>query len=430
MSIDRSKYKATLINNLEKVSNTNVDKSRPNYLKIEPGFNKFRIFPVHPESRGKSFAEKIETYFLDVEQDEYLNDEKTGKRIIKRKRVFNATVHSDTLTKDPVEEYKKFAEKIIIENSLNEEEKIKKLENLLKYPNGLNSQRTCYVYASKIEDGKMGDVGLLELKASMMYRINELSAMENSENNPIGLDPFTDPDSGLPVLITYNKGNKDPKKIYSLDILKEFDKSSKMLKEYPISEDKLKDFSEKKDLYSMFRGVYKRRDFEFAINGLENYDKKYNLGVFQYDEFLDILDEISNNLPEEEVKDKLSDSQLDEMIDKQLPLKTGKISNSNNKKTSLEDESEKGDLPWEDKFDKMDRKSLKDFIMENEIPLIVTSKTSDEEIKNGLREWEKSEEEKIESGLSEDSLNTPEKTSSPSLDIQDKLAALREKMKK
>ena len=55
----------------------------------------------------------------------------------------------------------------------------------------------------------------------------------------------------------------------------------------------------------MYKNSFKRSDFAMQIEGLQNFDqylakKGYPIQVFGYEEFLDIVQEIDSQLPEEE----------------------------------------------------------------------------------------------------------------------------------
>ena len=78
---------------------------RATFLKVEPGINKFRIFPAPIKAESSLFCFPKVTSFLPLLVDEYDdNGNKTGKQVEKRKAVFNAKVHGG-LEIDIVEAY-------------------------------------------------------------------------------------------------------------------------------------------------------------------------------------------------------------------------------------------------------------------------------------------------------------------------------------
>lgn len=304
-TIDRSKYKSTLLTELDVPSQgtqTNNYQNERNYLQLNPGLNKFRLYPAHADGGGSKFAEPAEFFWIEIEADEYLNGQKTGARVLKKKRVFDALTHSSYIKKDPIREYIKYAEKVIKDTITDEKEKTDKLGLLAHYQYGLKSQKVYYVYAQRIVNNKLGEFGLLELKPSLMNRLSQIASVEGVED-VLGIEPYTDINDGYPIAITYNKGG-DPRLTYSLELDKSFDRVTKQLITYPFSDQDLLLFESKESLYSLYRNVYKRRDFELAIEGIQRFDAKNGFGVFEYEEFIEILTTISNSIVDE-VKDEV-----------------------------------------------------------------------------------------------------------------------------
>lgn len=302
--IDKSKYKPTLLANLDNPSESTRENYSNNrvYLSLNPGVNKFRLYPAHPDGGGQRYAEPTEFFYVEAEVDEYENGEKTGQKVIRKKKVFEATTHSAYLKNDPIKEYIKYAEKIVKENISDENVKTSKLQTLAHFQHGLKSQKSYYVYAQRIVNGKLTDFGLLEIKPSLMTRLNQIANTEGVDD-VMGIEPFTDIVDGFPILITYNKG-ADPLKTYSLEIDKTFDKITKKLISYPLSDSDLALFETKESLHSLYRNVYGRRDFEIALEGIQRYDAKHGFGVFEYDEFIEILTNISNSIIDKPVETK------------------------------------------------------------------------------------------------------------------------------
>lgn len=299
-TIDRSKYKSTPLSELEipsQSTQTNNYQNERNYLQLNPGLNKFRLYPAHADGGGSKFAEPAEFFWIEIEADEYINGQKTGVKILKKKRVFDGLTHSAYLKKDPIREYIKYAEKVIKDTVLDEKEKTDKLGLLAHYQYGLKSQKVYYVYAQRILNGKLGEFGLLEIKPSLMNRLNQIASTEGVDD-VLGIEPFTDVNDGFPIAITYNKGG-DPRLTYSLELDKAFDRLTKQLITYPFSDQDLMLFESKESLFSLYRNVYKRRDFELAIEGIQRFDAKNGLGVFEYEEFIEILTTISNSIVDE-----------------------------------------------------------------------------------------------------------------------------------
>lgn len=304
---DRSKLRATSMAVLE-AQEKEQETKRPtsggnfdrNYLTVENGDNKFRIFPAHPEGGGQSFAEAKCVSFLSVRTA--VRDDKgqpTGEYEIKRRPVFNAKVHGN-LPKDLVEEYLRVAKKIAIPEFTEDAEEQKKIWNKIVGMEGVKPIDTWAVYAAKIE-GETWSLGLLELKKSMKSQLTE-RALEFTSGDVQSPDPFSDPDDGVCIIINKSGQKLDTEYRVSLETRK----SGKFNTEYvptPISDEMLEQWAKLKPLHEIYVDVFTRRDFELQLDGLQRFDQelakqKYPIRVFERPEFLAAVDELLELVPE------------------------------------------------------------------------------------------------------------------------------------
>lgn len=304
---DRSKLKATSMAVLEAqekeqevkrpTSGGNFDR---NYLTVENGDNKFRIFPAHPDGGGQSFAEAKCVSFLSVRTA--VKDDKgqpTGEYEIKRRPVFNAKVHGN-LPKDLVEEYLRVAKKIAIPEFTEDAEEQKKIWNKIVGMEGVKPIDTWAVYAAKIE-GETWNLGLLELKKSMKSQLTE-RALEFTSGDVQSPDPYSDPDDGVCIII--NKSGQKLDTEYKVSL--ETRKAGKFNTEYvptPIPDEVLEQWAKLKPLHETYVDVFTRKDFELQLDGLQRFDQelakqKYPIRVFERPEFLAVVDELLELVPE------------------------------------------------------------------------------------------------------------------------------------
>jgi len=318
MTFDRSKIKGAKVSTIVETRKEADKHSRffskgyTDFLKIEPGMNLFRIAPPHNPEHTPFMP--LRTTWLEVEVDE-VDDENnpTGRRVVKNKRIFIATIHGG-LPKDPVETYIKYVKQRADDEFTNKEDRSKFLAPITgwkskdgKWNPGIQPLTTYVCYAWD----RNWNFGRLELYSKDIVEIEKLN-IDDETGEPIETDIFTDPDTGRWLNINLFKNDKGkneriltkreftPKKgMKSSDLAKaweEFENSCR------IPDDKLKEWSEKDSLYSIYVGTYTRRDFDMAVNGLMRFDEKHGYGIFENSEFLDELEEISRLVKDDKVE--------------------------------------------------------------------------------------------------------------------------------
>ena len=325
---DRSKFKGAKLSTLketkEKAEESDVrllgggNNNRPNFHEIEEGRNVLRVMPAHdPED---SSYQPCRTAMLECELPEMKDGKETGKMELKRKKIFISTVHGNEevrkLKKDPIELYIKYVSELA---SLydDKDERQKFLAPVTGYRAkdgkwvwGIMPSTSFVCYALK--SNKLGRTELYDKWIKEMDKIT--AKIEEEEDQPIDRDPFSNPDEGYPLIVEKNKNDKGkfefvidrltPKKRQSWDDFCE---------EHKVTDNQLKELSEKESLKDLYVNVYTKRDFELAVNGLMLFDKKYKYDVFENDEFVKELKEIEAVVPEPK-KDDTSD--IEEAFDK------------------------------------------------------------------------------------------------------------------
>jgi len=329
------------------------------FLEIEENkTNKFRLFPPHD---GVDYYLMRKRYWLTMENDE-------GEEV--RRTVLDSKVHGGT-KKDIIQEYVNWCKK----NVTNKET----LDAITHWKDGLSAQHHFISYALKIEKDS-NEFGLLAFKKTVRDAINKATFVED-DDEPIEVDPFTDPDEGLPLLIKYNpKPNKKKgEDFYDVQVGK---------KAIPLTDEELEQFDKAKPLSELYMNVYGMAQFETALEGLKYFDAKYEIDAFDDDGWLSVV---------EDVKSQYSESADDEDEDEK-PKKSAKSEKSAPKKSSKkvvdededeEDEDEDDNLPA-DKLSKLDRIGLKKYIQENELDVVVKKSMEDDDIREAIRKAESS----------------------------------------
>lgn len=315
MGFDRSKYQASSLADIKKQqeSHEQVRPSNSNndVHEIKPGDNWFRIAPVHPDKGGVAPWEPKCVSFLDVKQQKRDENKRPieGEFEVRAKPIFNSRVHGG-LEKDLVEEYMKVAKEFAIPNFTDDkklQEKIWKMItafDVAKKKSGIKPNDTWECYAWN----KSGKFATLSLKKSMKEGMASLAASVD-DGGPTTTDPFSDPDYGIPIIITKVVGKTDLETKYLVGFAETAENDgkgriTKVTVPLALTDQQLQQLDKVKSLYERFVNSFTRKDFDFQLEGLQNVDKRlkaegYDISVFSYNEFLDSAEEISAQLPEE-----------------------------------------------------------------------------------------------------------------------------------
>lgn len=252
---------------------TNEDSKLPSssnndFLSVEEGSNKFRIMPKLPGD--DAFYRMRCIHWLTINGDD-------GKE--RRTTVQNAIEHGGQ-KKDIIEEYINFVQQNLDSSDADDEAKIKALT---AWEGGLGKQTSwvCYAYKVKQENMKFG---LLEMKKTVRDQMNRETIIED-EDEALEVDPFTDPDTGKPVII---KMTKEKKKVnYSVTLSKN---------PMPLTDDQVDEYLKKKPLRELSLLSYSNEDFEKSLEGIRFFDEKHEINLFDSEDFQEIVKELKKNL--------------------------------------------------------------------------------------------------------------------------------------
>ena len=372
----RSQLKATSIKKLQKQVDADNEMvgtgSSTEYLNLEDGKTiKIRIFPAHPGQEEFYVAKKC--YWLTFNTDD--GDTRRGT-------VLDSKVHGGTKW-DIVEEYVKWAKKHVG----NDAEKLEALVGNGPKSNSLNPQYSWLCYADRVNGDEQLRAKLWEFKKMVRDAMNKLAFSED-EDEVIEVDPFTDPDEGLPINVTYRKNpnKKKGENYYEVAF-------PKKVSARPLTDEEIEYFMTLKPLSEVIN-KYGMRDFERALEGLQNFDEDNEIGLFDDDDWLEHLEEIKAQYDADEEEEK----------PKKSAKKVVNKDTSAPKKAVVEDEDEDDDedddTPEEDddaedaegdEFDDMDRSELKKYISKNGLEISVKKSMSDDDLREAIRAASKDE---------------------------------------
>lgn len=378
----RSQFKATSIKKLKKVADKDDAmigvQSSNEYLSLEDGKTlKIRIFPAHPNQEAFYVSRKC--YWLS-----FLGSDGEPHR----GTVLDSIAHGNTKY-DLVQEYVKFAKKRYATDAA----KIEALTGTGPKSNSLNPQYSWMCYADIIRDGEELHAKLWEFKKMVRDALNKLSFNED-EDEAIEVDPFTDVDEGLPVMVKYlkNPNKKKGENFYEVNF-------AKKPVARPLTDEELDYFSKLKPLSEVLP-TYSMRDFDRALEGLQNFDEEYDMNLFDDDEWLEVVEkvkaqyDVDGDAEEEAPKRKVAKKVEEDDEEEEKPAKK-----SSTKKPEPEDEDEDdsededSDNGDGDEFDDMDRNELKKYIKDKALDVTVKKSMSDDDIRDAIRAAAKPEDE-------------------------------------
>lgn len=371
-TFDRSKFKASSTKKLQEQQKEAEDtlgqgkggSGRANFLKIENGKNKIRILPGHPES--DTFCYPRTTHYLNV----LTKYKKDGEDIeeIKPKPIFNAKIHGG-LSEDPIETYIDTAYSLAYEKfSDNEKERIKFLAPITNFKTGIKAKTRWVVYAIMIGE-ETREIGRLDLPVMVKEKLNEMAVDADEEDDVIQTDPFTDPDEGHCIIVTYNKDATKPADYYKATL--DFKKPT------PITDEELVWLGEQPSLESMLVDSYSMKDFDLAIEGLKRFDEENKYNIFSMDSFLDKLEKIAEKVPAEKEKSDEGDSDKESSDDES---KKDKVIRQSKEKES------KSDLPFDVDLKDMNMDQLKGVILREKLNIRILSKYEEVDVVEMIQE--------------------------------------------
>ena len=374
----RSQLKATSMKSLQKqidAENSMVGTgSSTEYLNLEDGKTiKIRIFPGHPGMENFYTAKKC--YWLPFVSND-------GEP--RRGQVLDSVLHGGTKY-DIVSEYVKFAKKAVGNDTV----KLDALVGVGMNSNSLNPQYSWVCYAAKISGEDTLRAKQWEFKKMVRDALNKM-AMSEDDDEPIEVDPFTDPDEGLPIMVTYNKQPNKKKGENYYDVAFPKKAAARVL-----TDEEIEHFLSLKPLKEMYTNCYQMRDFEKALEGLQCFDESNEIGLFEDESWLERVEEIKaqyegndeDEQPKKKVVKKVSKYEDDE--DEEQPKKKVVVKEAAKAVKPADDEEEEedeeDDVKAADEFDKMDRSALKAYISDKELEISIKKSMTDDDIRIAIR---------------------------------------------
>ena len=364
----RSQLKATSIKQLQKrIDSDNAmlgSFEKNEYLNLEDGKTiKIRIFPAHPGI--EDFYQAKKCYWLPFRGDD-------GE--IHRGHVLDSIVHGGTKM-DIITEYVKYAKKKVG----NDKEKLEALCGTGMQSQSLNPTYSWLCYADRMVDEEPLKAKIWEFKKMVRDALNKLSYNEG-DDEPIEVDPFTDPDEGLPILVSYNKQPNKKKGENYYDVA-----FPKKVKARPLTDEEIEYFMKLTPIAEMYTNCYGLKQFERALEGLQCFDEENEIDLFDDDEWVEHLEEIRAQYDAEDEEEKKPTKKASKTVEKPAKKKVEEPEDESDDEEEDEVEDEKEDNGEGDEFDGMDRTELKKYINSEGLEITVKKSMSDDDIRDAIR---------------------------------------------
>ena len=389
----RSQFKATTIKSLRRTIDKDdamVGVQSNDYLNLEDGKTlKIRIFPSHPGHEQFYISRKC--YWLS-----FVNSEGETKR----GTVLDSIAHGGTKM-DIIQEYIKFAKK----RYQNDAEKMEALLGTSMNSNSLTPQYSWMCYADVVHDGEELRAKLWEFKKMVRDALNKL-AFNEDEDEPIEVDPFTDPDEGLPVMVKYlkNPNKKKGENYYEVNF-------AKKPVARPLSDSELEYFANLKPLSEILS--YTIKDFDRALEGLQVFDEENNFELFSDDDWLEIVEKVKSQYD-------VDSEEEEEKPKKKTVVKQKPVVEEEEEETEEKTDEEDVDEDSDDEYADMDRKELKEVIKENGLDITVKKSMSDDDIREAIREaMKKANDSAEEEGDSDDEEDEEDEKPAAKISLED-----------
>lgn len=259
------------------------------FFKNKDGVTIKRVLPAH--NPGESPYVPMMTAMLECRVDDKNDDGVVVGKKIQKKKIFLATLHAGAKF-DIIEEYIKRVYELA-EQFQDKNERSKFLNPITGYRmgkqwvSGIRPQLE-YVFYAYIE----GQIYRDSLKPKQMEALNRESAELCQQNDTAAVDMFSDPSTGFPIQWSRSKDENDK----TVEVLKALPLPMKMgwdeyFDKFAVPDKVLEDLEKFPSLKSLYVDSYRKKDFEYALDGLKLFDEKNGYNIFAQEDFLDMVEE-------------------------------------------------------------------------------------------------------------------------------------------
>ena len=155
----------------------------------------------------------------------------------------------------------------------------------------------------------------------------------------------------------------------------------------PLTDEEIEYFMTLKPLSEVINR-YGMRDFERALEGLQNFDTENEIDLFEDEDWLEHLEEIKAQYDaEEDSEDSKPAKKSTKKVVKKVAEPEDDEEEDEPEDNTEEDSDEEDDEEEEsgDEFDRLDRSALKKYIVDNDLEISVKKSMSDDDLRNAIR---------------------------------------------
>ena len=212
-------------------------------------------------------------------------------------------------------------------------------------------------------------------------------AFNEDDDEPIEVDPFTDVDDGLPIVVTYRKNpnKKKGENFYEVSF-------PKKVTARPLTDEEIEYFMTLKPIQEVV-GRYGQKDFEKALEGLQNFDEDNEIGLFEEEDWLNHLEEIKAQYDSDEDEEEEKPKRKTKKSKKETRKAKKVVEEPEEEEEEEEEQPEETAEAEDDEFTDMDRSELKKYIAKNKLDIVVKKSMSDDDIRELIRAAASKEEE-------------------------------------
>lgn len=263
------------------------------FFKNVEGVTVKRVLPAHEP--GDSPYVPMMTSMLECEVEDKKDGVVIGKKIAKKK-IFIATLHAGSKY-DIIDEYIKRVY-ALAEQYQDKDERSHFLNPITGYRmgkqwvSGIRPQLE-YVYYALIN----GQIYRDSLKPKQMEALNKESAEMCAQDDTAAIDIFSDPTTGYPIQWSREKDENGK----TVEVLKALPLPRTMswdqyFEKYAVPDRVLEDLLKLPSLKSLYVGSYRKKDFEYALDGLKRFDQNNGYNIFADEDYLDYIEKAEAEL--------------------------------------------------------------------------------------------------------------------------------------
>lgn len=257
------------------------------FFKNVEGVTVKRVLPAH--ELGDSPYVPMMTSMLECEVEDRKDGVVIGKKIVKKK-ILIATLHARSKY-DIIDEYIKRVY-ALAEQYQDKDERSRFLNPITGYRmgkqwvSGIRPQLE-YIYYALIN----GQIYRDSLKPKQMEALNKESAEMCAQDDTAAIDIFSNPTTGYPIQWSREKDENGK----TVEVLKALPLPRTMswdqyFEKYAVPDKVLEDLLKFPSLKSLYVGSYRKKDFEYALDGLKRFDQNNGYNIFADEDYLDYIE--------------------------------------------------------------------------------------------------------------------------------------------